>query len=138
MKRKALIQLPLTFRVSRRNRVELFRSLSRILSDNSDLADGIRSTLSSQPGASVESQITAEQVLRISILRAIEGFNYDDLSFNLSENLAYMKFCLVGISDTIPQGSELADLIERVPAEVWEDISARLMLHIKEECFCRK
>lgn len=78
----------------------------------------------------MESQITAEQVLRISILRAIEGFNYDDLSFNLSENLAYMKFCLVGISDTIPQGSELADLIERVPAEVWEDISARLMLHI--------
>lgn len=76
--------MPVTFRASRRNRVELFRNLGRILSDNSDLTDWIRSALFSSSDAGTESQITAEQVLRIAIVRAIEGFTYDDLSFNLS------------------------------------------------------
>jgi len=111
MKRRALIQLPVIFRVSRRNRVELFRTLSRILSDNSDLADGIRNALFSCPGTGTENQITAEQVLRIAIVRAIENFTYDELRFRLSDSFTYLNFCLVGISDTIPQASELADLI---------------------------
>ncbi len=130
MKRRTLIQLPVTFRISRRNRVELFRNLDRILSVNSDLADGISSAVSFCSGAGDGSIITPEQVLRIAIVRAIEGFTYDDLSFNLSENLTYMKFCLFDFSDTVPQASELADLIEKVPVEEWEEISTRLMLHM--------
>jgi len=101
--------------------------ISSFLSDNPTLTDEIQQALTSGKKNTGANGITSEQVLRVALLRAIEGFTYDDLAFYLNENLTYRAFCLFGISDRIPSGSSLAALVKLIPASVWETINTRLM-----------
>ena len=127
MRQKSLTQLPLTYKVSENYRTQLFMKISSFLSDNPTLTDEIQQALTSGKKNTGANGITSEQVLRVALLRAIEGFTYDDLAFYLNENLTYRAFCLFGISDRIPSGSSLAALVKLIPASVWETINTRLM-----------
>ena len=61
--------------------------------------------------------------MRISILRSLEEFTYDDLVFHLNENMTYRAFCLFGIADKIPSRSSLASLLKQISAEVLETVN---------------
>lgn len=128
MRQKTLIQLPLTYQVSNNYRTEFFMKISSFLSDNPILTEEIQQALAGGKKNTGAKGITSEQVMRIALLRAIEGFTYDDLAFHLNENLAYRGFGLFGISDRIPSRWSLAALVKAIPADVWETINTRLML----------
>ena len=128
MRQKSLSQLPLTYQVSENYRTKLLMKISSFLSDNPTLTDEIQQALTRGKKNTGANGITSEQVLRIALLRAIEGFTYDDLVFHLNENLTYRAFCLFGISDSIPSRSSLAALVKLIPACVWESINTRLLL----------
>lgn len=128
MRQNTHIHLPLTYQVSNNFRTELFMKISSFLNDNPIFTEEIQQALAGGKKNTGAKGITSEQVLRIALLRAIEGFTYDDLAFHLNENLSYRAFCLFGISDRIPSRSSLAALVKAIPADVWETINTRLML----------
>jgi len=97
--------------------------ISSFLSDNPTLADGIQQALTQGKINTGARGITAEQVMRISILRSLEEFTYDDLVFHLNENMTYRAFCFFGIADKIPSRSSLAALLKEISAGVWETVN---------------
>ena len=123
MRQKALSQLPLTYQVSDNNRTKLLMKISSFLSDNPTLADGIQQALTQGKINTGARGITAEQIMRISILRSLEEFTYDDLVFHLNENMTYRAFCFFGIADKIPSRSSLAALLKQISAEVIETVN---------------
>lgn len=74
MRRKSLTQLPLTYQVSENYRTKLLMKISSFLCDNPTLTDEIQQAFTRGKENTGANGTTSEQVLRIALLRAIEGF----------------------------------------------------------------
>lgn len=71
----------------------------------------------------------AEQVLRAMIIKQMNGFSYEQLSFHLADSNCYRWFCRLGIGTKAPKKSTLQKSIKRVRAETWEAINRMLVRH---------
>lgn len=71
--------------------------------------------------------MTAEQVLRALIIKQMNGFSYEELSFHLADSNSYRWFCRLGIGDAPPKKSTLQKAIKRVRAETWEAINRMIV-----------
>jgi IS5 family transposase len=67
--------------------------------------------------------LSAEQVLRILLLKQMCGFSYEELEFHLADSTTYRRFCGFGIADSSPSRSTLQRNIKAITPETLERIS---------------
>jgi IS5 family transposase len=66
--------------------------------------------------------LSAEQVLRILLVKQMTGFSFRTLAFHLEDSRTYRTFCRLGILEATPSKSTLAFNIKAVRAETLEAI----------------
>ncbi len=70
--------------------------------------------------------LTAEQVIRVFLVKQMNGFSYDELAFHLADSSTYRAFCRIGIDVASPTRSTLQRNIKRVEPDTWESINRRV------------
>lgn len=73
--------------------------------------------------------LSAEQVLRVAIIKQMNGFSYELLAFHLADSRTYMRFCGFTHPLEVPGKSALADTIKRITAETWESINGCVLAY---------
>jgi len=58
--------------------------------------------------------ITAEQTVRIMVVRQLTGWTYAELAFHLADSASYRAFCRIGALATAPSKSALAATVDRI------------------------
>lgn len=87
-------------------------AMSRVLDDNPTIAQLVWQDLRGAASGSKWSArgaggLSAEQVLRILVIKQMNGFSYRQLAFHLADSRSYRTFCLLGIIDKVPTKSAL-------------------------------
>jgi IS5 family transposase len=71
--------------------------------------------------------MTAEQVLRAMLIKQMNSFSYEELSFHLADSRSYRRFCGVGFADEIPSPSTLQRDIKKIRVGTLESINRALL-----------
>ncbi len=87
-----------------------------------DLVRGLR-----DPETGRKGKMTAEQVIRVLIVKQMNGFSYEQLGFHLADSRCYRWFCGFGFVDDIPAGSTLQRDIKKLRPETLEAINRILV-----------
>src|SRR6476660_5088777 len=86
-------------------------AMSRVLDDNPTIAalvwQDLRAASGSMSATRGAAGLSAEQVLRILVVKQMNGFSYRQLAFHLADSRSYRTFCLLGITDKVPTKSAL-------------------------------
>jgi len=72
--------------------------------------------------------LTAEQVLRALIVKQMNSFSYEELSFHLNDSVTYRSFCRIGFEDGAITTARLKVNLKRVKADTLEAINRKLVL----------
>ena len=90
------------------------RTISRLLDDHPQIEELVRQDLRAASAASAFQEkccgaggLSAEQVLRILLVKQMNGFSYRVLVFHLTDSRSYRTFCRLGITDKVPSKSAL-------------------------------
>lgn len=87
------------------------QAMSRVLDDNPTIAElvwqDLRAASNSKQTTRGAGGLSAEQVLRILVVKQMNGFSYRELAFHLGDSRSYRTFCLLGITDKTPTRSAL-------------------------------
>jgi IS5 family transposase len=86
-----------------------------------DLVRNIENPDKGRPG------MTAEQVLRVLVVKQMRGFSYEQLEFHLKDSTSYKRFCRYGIAEETPSISTLKRNLKLVRAETIETINQQLL-----------
>ncbi len=92
-----------------------------------DLVKGTEATKAGRAGMS------GEQVLRVALLKQMQGFSYEQLAFHLADSPTFRAFCRIGLLDQAPKKSTLADNIKRVKPETLEQVNQLIIGHAKKK-----
>ncbi len=87
------------------------KAMSRLLDDNPTIAalvwQDLRAASASTSATCGAGGLSAEQVLRILVVKQMNGFSYRELAFHLTDSRSYCSFCHLGITDKVPSKSAL-------------------------------
>jgi IS5 family transposase len=75
--------------------------------------------------------MSAEQVLRALVIKQLNGFSYDELSFHLADSKCYRTFCHFGALDKTPGRATLQENIKRLAPSTMEKLHEALVLHAR-------
>ena len=75
----------------------------------------------------------SEQVLRALVVKQMNGYSYEELSFHLADSISYRTFCRIGVCEEAPSRSTLQANISRVSVETLESLNHALLGVAKEE-----
>ena len=89
-------------------------------------ADRVRGGVDADKG---RKGMSAEEVLRVMIIKQMNEFSYEQLEFHLAHSVAYRSFCGFGIGDDSPSKSTLQRNIKLVTAETLEAINRMIVNH---------
>jgi IS5 family transposase len=67
--------------------------------------------------------MTADQVLRVAIIKQLGGFSYEELSFRLPDSGTYRRFCGFGCLEPTPSRSTLQRNLKQIREETWEALN---------------
>jgi IS5 family transposase len=109
-------------------------TFSQILDDNSNIYDMVLQDLTRgvQNRNTGAEGMTAEQVVRVAILKQMEGFSYEDLAFHIVDSRCYRRFCRIGITDKGFQKSALNSNVKAISPETWEAMN-RILVHFAKD-----
>ena len=86
-------------------------AMSRVLDDNPTVAELVLQDLRAATGSASATRgaggLSADQVLRILVVKQMNGFSYRELAFHLADSRSYRTFCRLGITDKVPTKSAL-------------------------------
>lgn len=68
--------------------------------------------------------MSGDQVLRVLLLKQMNGFSYRELEFHLADSVTYRTFCRFGALEPTPSRATLAENLKKVSAETLEAIGA--------------
>ena len=77
--------------------------------------------------------MSAEQVLRAVVVKQMNGYSYEELSFHLADSISYRAFCRIGVCEEAPSRSTLQANISRVSVETLECLNHAILGMAKEE-----
>lgn len=129
MRKRNQEQMPLTTANINHPRAAELQSISRILDKNpiinemvlQDLTHGVKNRQTGAQGMS------AEQVVRVAILKQSEEYSYKDLAFHIMDSQCYRKFCRIGLTHKGFKKSALCKNIKAISPETWEAINQTLV-----------
>ena len=102
------------------------QAIARLLDKHPTLSELIWQDLQARgaadPTRGRSASLTAEQVLRVLIVKQLSGLGYRDLAFHLIDSLTYRRFCLLGVTDNAPSKSALHEAIKAIRPETMEAI----------------
>jgi IS5 family transposase len=76
--------------------------------------------------------MTAEQVLRVFVIKQMHGFSYEQLTFELAANSVYRRFCRFGDFDRIPKCSTLKKNLKMLSPDAMEIVNLAVVGSAKE------
>jgi IS5 family transposase len=125
MRKQTHDQLPLMDAQINHPRAREYTGISRILDANpiiskmvlQDLTRGVSKRRTGAEG------MTADQVVRATIVKQIEGFSYKNLAFHIMDSRCYSRFCRIGLTDKGFGKSALNSNIKALRAETWKAIN---------------
>ena len=86
-------------------------AMSHVLEDNPMVAELAWQDLRAASGSPRANRgvggLSAEQVVRILVVKQMNGFSYRELAFHLADSHSYRTFCRLGITDKAPTKSAL-------------------------------
>ncbi len=77
--------------------------------------------------------MTAEQVLRVLVIKQMHGFSYDELAFQLATNTCYRAFCRLGDFDRAPKRSTLQCNLKRLSPDTVELVHLAILRKASED-----
>lgn len=77
--------------------------------------------------------MSAEQVLRVLIVKQLNGFSYERLAFHLADSISYRIFCRFGAFDSPPRKSALQHNLQLITPQTLESIHRILIGHAVEQ-----
>lgn len=100
--------------------------ISQILSLHPAIADLVgqdlvRGLVCPQTGAR---GMSGDQVLRVLLLKQMNGFSYRELEFHLADSVTYRTFCRFGALEPTPTRATLAENLKKVTPETLQAIGA--------------
>jgi transposase, IS5 family len=110
-------------------------AISRILNEESDIArlveqDLLRGVKNPETGAR---GMSGDQVLRVLLVKQMNGFSYEELHFHLLDSASYRTFCRFGALEEVPARSTLAENVKKVRAETLEAVNRVLLQRAARE-----
>jgi transposase, IS5 family len=118
-------QLPLTGPSVNHRHAQELNGMDQILRDNPDITALVMQDLEGRvqvPGWGREG-MTAEQVLRAALLKQLNTWTYEELSFHLADSWTYRSFCGIGVLYKAPSRATLQRNIKGITEETWEAIN---------------
>ena len=108
---------------------EILRSLPRIAGlVHEDLVRGLKDPRTGRRG-----NLTADQVVRVLLVKQMNGFSYEQLAFHLADSKTYRAFCGIGFTDKVPKSSILQRDIKKIRPETLEQINVLILGKAKDE-----
>jgi IS5 family transposase len=103
--------------------------ISRILDEEAGIAervgqDLVRGVKNPATGAR---GMSGDQVLRVMLVKQMNGFSYEELHFHLIDSASYRTFCRFGVLEDVPAKSTVAENVKKVRAETLEEINRLLV-----------
>lgn len=92
-----------------------------------DLVQGVKSPHTGARGMS------GDQVLRVLVVKQMNGFSYEELHFHLLDSASYRTFCRFGALEEVPAKSTLAENVKKVRAETLEALNRVLLKRAARE-----
>lgn len=134
MRKKVAEQRPLMPALSDHKRAKELTEVSTILDSMPRLLDLVHRDLTAglKHADRGRDGLTAEQVLRLVVLRGITGLSYEALEFHLQDSASYRAFCRIGFCDGARRSAIQAN-VKRVTAETLEKINRAFLAKAKAE-----
>lgn len=108
-------------------------AISQVLDENRAILDLVyRDLVNYQRPDTGRDGMTAEQVLRCSILKQYRELTYEELSFHLEDSWAFRSFGRLKMGQ-YPSGSTLQENLKAVQAETWEAVNRVLLGYAAQE-----
>jgi IS5 family transposase len=111
-------------------------AISRVLDDHPKIAELVWQDLQAASGSKQASRgaggLSADQVVRILVVKQMNGFSYRELAFHLADSRSYQTFCRLGIGDKIPTKSALNSNLKALRPVTLEAIN-RLLIGAAEQ-----
>ena len=92
-----------------------------------DLVRGVKNPETGRGGMS------GDQVLRVLVVKQMNGFGYAALHFHLLDSASYRTFCRFGALESVPSRSALAENVKKVRVETLEEIDRMLLKRAARE-----
>ncbi len=112
-------------------------AISRVLDAHPKIAElawqDLQATSSSKQPARGAGGLSADQVVRILIVKQMNGFSYRALGFHLADSRSYQTFCRLGITDKIPTKSSLNANLKALRPATLEAINRLLIGAAQQE-----
>ena len=110
-------------------------AISRMLDEEADMArlieqDLVRGVKNPTTGAR---GMSGDQVLRVLVVKQMNGFSYEELHFHLLDSASYRTFCRFGALEEVPGRSTLAENVKKVRAETLEALNRLLLKRASRE-----
>lgn len=103
------------------------RTISRLLDDHPRIEElvlqDLRAATRSPEAVTGAGGLSAEQVVRMLVVKQMNGFSYRELAFHLADSRSYRTFCRLGIIDKVPSKSALNSNLKALRAETLETIN---------------
>ena len=111
-------------------------AISRVLDAHPKIAELVWQDLQTASGSKQASRgaggLSADQVVRILVVKQMNGFSYRELAFHLADSRSYQTFCRLGIGDKIPTKSALNANLKALRPATLEAIN-RLLVGAAEQ-----
>lgn len=109
--------------------------ISEFLNANSELAelvelDLLRGVKNPHLGCA---GMSGDEVLRVLVLKQMNGFSYDDLEFHLKDSGTYRTFCGIGLMDEAPSRSTMQENVKKLRWRTLEKINRLVVEGAKQE-----
>ena len=130
MREKLQKQMPLMNPATDHDQAKELKAIDAILKKNPTICDLVYQDLCAKRCVKTSSGargMSAEQVLRAAIVKALFGFTYKELAFHLIDSRTLRRFCLIGFADKGFKKSVLNKNIKALSADTWEQINRQLL-----------
>ena len=136
MREKWQKQIPLMAHITDHSQAQELAMISEIIDTNDTICSYILQDLNR---GKVEAQrsgakgMSAEQVLRCTIVKILFGFSYEELAFHIVDSQCLRWFCRIGIADEGFKKSALNRNIKAITDQTWEMINREILGFAKQE-----
>ena len=130
MREKLQKQMPLMNPATDHNQAKELEAIGAILKKHPTICDLVYQDLCANRRVKTSSGargMSAEQVLRAAIVKALFGFTYKELAFHLIDSRTLRRFCLIGFADKGFKKSVLNKNIKALSADTLEQINRQLL-----------
>lgn len=112
------------------------QAMSRVLDDHPKIAELVLQDLLAASGSAQATRgaggLSAEQVLRILLVKQMNGFSYRVLAFHLADSRSYRTFCRLGMTEKVPTKSALNANLKALQPTTLEAINRLLLAAAKQ------